>query len=133
MTSRSGTARTAPPRSRGRLRPASTDCRTSCSTRRGRSCNGCGPASRTGSPGPQARRPSSSSCSTTAPGWRTTPLCPGAVVERSEEHTSELQSRVDLVCRLLLEKKKKKKDRKKKKETNKKDLQPKSGNKQMKV
>src|SRR6266849_1105049 len=39
---------------------------------------------------------------------------------RSEEHTSELQSRVDLVCRLLLEKKKKKKisphlDRKKKK------------------
>src|SRR6266536_1890392 len=28
-------------------------------------------------------------------------------VDRSEEHTSELQSRVDLVCRLLLEKKKK--------------------------
>src|SRR5438105_12079041 len=32
-------------------------------------------------------------------------------VARSEEHTSELQSRVDLVCRLLLEKKKKKKHR----------------------
>src|SRR5438105_12080264 len=30
-------------------------------------------------------------------------------LQRSEEHTSELQSRVDLVCRLLLEKKKKKK------------------------
>src|SRR5207249_1213572 len=30
-------------------------------------------------------------------------------VARSEEHTSELQSRFDLVCRLLLEKKKKKK------------------------
>src|SRR5438874_6457013 len=29
--------------------------------------------------------------------------------QRSEEHTSELQSRRDLVCRLLLEKKKKKK------------------------
>src|SRR5438105_11503202 len=29
--------------------------------------------------------------------------------QRSEEHTSELQSRVDLVCRLLLEKKKNKK------------------------
>src|SRR5438105_11559354 len=29
-------------------------------------------------------------------------------VRRSEEHTSELQSRVDLVCRLLLEKKKEK-------------------------
>src|SRR5690606_39809881 len=31
---------------------------------------------------------------------------------RSEEHTSELQSRENLVCRLLLEKKKKKKKRK---------------------
>src|SRR5438105_8564341 len=30
----------------------------------------------------------------------------GDVLLRSEEHTSELQSRVDLVCRLLLEKKK---------------------------
>src|SRR6266704_7169811 len=30
----------------------------------------------------------------------------GAVWMRSEEHTSELQSRFDLVCRLLLEKKK---------------------------
>src|SRR5690242_20889206 len=29
------------------------------------------------------------------------------IVERSEEHTSELQSHVNLVCRLLLEKKKK--------------------------
>src|SRR2546422_5899385 len=29
---------------------------------------------------------------------------------RSEEHTSELQSRLHLVCRLLLEKKKKKED-----------------------
>src|SRR5207247_4098480 len=29
-----------------------------------------------------------------------------AAAARSEEHTSELQSRVDLVCRLLLEKKK---------------------------
>src|SRR5437667_5277667 len=32
---------------------------------------------------------------------------------RSEEHTSELQSHHDLVCRLLLEKKKKKKNKKK--------------------
>src|SRR5215469_18607497 len=44
---------------------------------------------------------------------------------RSEEHTSELQSRRDLVCRLLLEKKKKKrkeyiKKKKKKKKKNKK-------------
>src|SRR2546429_3918465 len=34
-------------------------------------------------------------------GWR-------AAASRSEEHTSELQSRLHLVCRLLLEKKKKK-------------------------
>ena len=35
--------------------------------------------------------------------------------DRSEEHTSELQSLTNLVCRLLLEKKKKKKKEKKKK------------------
>src|SRR5688572_32316272 len=35
---------------------------------------------------------------------------PGTV-RRSEEHTSELQSQSNLVCRLLLEKKKKKTDR----------------------
>src|SRR5690349_22882528 len=45
--------------------------------------------------------------------WRTSTVRvpPDAVVStasgRSEEHTSELQSRRDLVCRLLLEKKKK--------------------------
>src|SRR6266496_3305671 len=33
-------------------------------------------------------------------------LAPGIATKRSEEHTSELQSRRDLVCRLLLEKKK---------------------------
>src|SRR5690606_41470020 len=37
---------------------------------------------------------------------RTTPT-PSTRVSRSEEHTSELQSRENLVCRLLLEKKKK--------------------------
>src|SRR2546429_6303792 len=35
---------------------------------------------------------------------------PGGDAVRSEEHTSELQSRLHLVCRLLLEKKKKTKD-----------------------
>src|SRR5690348_17809108 len=39
------------------------------------------------------------------------PLAP--LHQRSEEHTSELQSPVHLVCRLLLEKKKKKKKPKK--------------------
>src|SRR5216683_3538955 len=44
---------------------------------------------------------------------------------RSEEHTSELQSRSDLVCRLLLEKKKKKKT----KNTNKKKKNKKTNHK----
>src|SRR5690242_21240646 len=42
----------------------------------------------------------------------------GGAGVRSEEHTSELQSHVNLVCRLLLEKKKKKKKRKTHVETN---------------
>src|SRR4030066_490008 len=37
------------------------------------------------------------------------PLWKAFFTERSEEHTSELQSHLNLVCRLLLEKKKKKK------------------------
>src|SRR5216683_2645586 len=36
--------------------------------------------------------------------WQGTPNSPG-ILFRSEEHTSELQSRSDIVCRLLLEKK----------------------------
>src|SRR5437660_7478897 len=45
------------------------------------------------------------------------PVSPSApaAIRRSEEHTSELQSRGHLVCRLLLEKKKKKKNKRKKK------------------
>src|SRR2546430_12083077 len=38
------------------------------------------------------------------PFWRPAPL--SACTPRSEEHTSELQSQSNLVCRLLLEKKK---------------------------
>src|SRR5699024_10690741 len=37
-----------------------------------------------------------------------TPSSIARLARRAEEHTSELQSRFDLVCRLLLEKKKKK-------------------------
>src|SRR3712207_6909728 len=37
---------------------------------------------------------------------REDPACGGILRRRSEEHTSELQSRQYLVCRLLLEKKK---------------------------
>src|SRR3989442_4896396 len=39
-------------------------------------------------------------------GWVTEGRTIGCVCNRSEEHTSELQSRPHLVCRLLLEKKK---------------------------
>src|SRR5207249_5294096 len=47
---------------------------------------------------------------TRSPNRQMIPPCASArAVSRSEEHTSELQSRFDLVCRLLLEKKKKKK------------------------
>src|SRR5205807_10588502 len=42
-------------------------------------------------------------------GWRSGPAIDSTL--RSEEHTSELQSPCNLVCRLLLEKKKKKKTR----------------------
>src|SRR3989442_9382850 len=42
------------------------------------------------------------------PAIRTEPVLRIAGRSRSEEHTSELQSRPHLVCRLLLEKKKKK-------------------------
>src|SRR2546422_2398878 len=38
--------------------------------------------------------------------WSRTPETVTAPKRRSEEHTSELQSRLHLVCRLLLEKKK---------------------------
>src|SRR5699024_12295129 len=57
------------------------------------------------------RSSSDAGCSGSSPGrrWlrrRRWPPCRGQ--RRSEEHTSELQSRFDLVCRLLLEKKKNK-------------------------
>src|SRR5207248_9234617 len=41
-------------------------------------------------------------------GYRDKDMVSGTPPSRSEEHTSELQSPYDLVCRLLLEKKKKK-------------------------
>src|SRR2546422_1754109 len=49
--------------------------------------------------------PTTTGCSRSSSGWTWTKVFPG---RRSEEHTSELQSRLHLVCRLLLEKKKKK-------------------------
>src|SRR5438094_385896 len=53
-------------------------------------------------------RRSSDLCSTSCPRWLRRSSCRrrGTTGTRSEEHTSELQSPYDLVCRLLLEKKK---------------------------
>src|SRR5687768_18097205 len=45
------------------------------------------------------------SCRRASAGWRARAFCE-TWPPRSEEHTSELQSRLHLVCRLLLEKKK---------------------------
>src|SRR2546430_13004016 len=67
------------------------------------------PPSRRGSPrtpsSTEARRARSRTAAEARPGPYTTPN-----PARSEEHTSELQSQSNLVCRLLLEKKKNKKN-----------------------
>src|SRR5438034_2244977 len=63
-----------------------------CATKGG--CGAWKPCACSAAPGANNRARSGSTCR------------PGAA--RSEEHTSELQSHSDLVCRLLLEKKKKK-------------------------
>src|SRR2546421_9192992 len=56
---------------------------------------------------PISRRPAPTRPSARrAPTAGIAPALPGQAGGRSEEHTSELQSRSDLVCRLLLEKKK---------------------------
>src|SRR5438094_3344836 len=57
------------------------------------------------SSGTSARSRSTAPCTASSTGYPSLPL----PTVRSEEHTSELQSPYDLVCRLLLEKKKKKK------------------------
>src|SRR5436309_5085003 len=70
--------------------------------RMGRSHQGSQPETRTALPSASARSSTPDRLETEAEGR-------AVLVSRSEEHTSELQSRENLVCRLLLEKKKKKK------------------------
>src|SRR5688572_30894553 len=66
-----------------------------------------------GAPTSTAVHPGGSVCAVAPAGHRTnttaTTVAPRKNRLRSEEHTSELQSQSNLVCRLLLEKKKKKK------------------------
>src|SRR2546422_1346781 len=57
----------------------------------------------------QAPQPMQAAASIARSAWRfgtSSVFASGALPVRSEEHTSELQSRLHLVCRLLLEKKK---------------------------
>src|SRR5690606_39488452 len=61
----------------------------------------------------EASRSRTRTCGCATPRWSNAPPSGGIASRprrsaRSEEHTSELQSRENLVCRLLLEKKKKK-------------------------
>src|SRR5690242_21610990 len=58
-----------------------------------------------------APRSSRLAARTNPPAFPVDESLPAPVWRRSEEHTSELQSHVNLVCRLLLEKKKNKKHR----------------------
>src|SRR5437867_6057441 len=58
---------------------------------------------------PVTRAPRRAAAAATWPGPQATSSTARPARTRSEEHTSELQSPYDLVCRLLLEKKKKKK------------------------
>src|SRR5258707_11090140 len=67
-----------------------------------RSLRGSSASSRT-TRAPSSPSPMTGTSSTTSPAGSSSSI-------RSEEHTSELQSRQYLVCRLLLEKKKKKND-----------------------
>src|SRR5690625_5389405 len=78
----------------------------------GSTAAGCRPRT-SGRPGSTHRsRPTHSDPSSTTPTTPCStppraPIPPAATTAQSEEHTSELQSRGHLVCRLLLEKKKK--------------------------
>src|SRR5207247_8972506 len=57
-------------------------------------------------PKPRPRRVHNRCCRRQRPGTRSCAITCHLRRPRSEEHTSEVQSRVELVCRLLLEKKK---------------------------
>src|SRR5579883_3673378 len=95
-------------------------CSTSSRTRGGRSARSPACRSTTSRLPSCTRRTSTATITRTSPGRCSASLAscrrPGRPpCTRAEEHTSELQSRENLVCRLLLEKKKKKKKTKSKK------------------
>src|SRR2546422_5749299 len=75
------------------------------------SVSACTPITRTSGRWDLIARPTPPTSPPPPTGTRTASMS-GRCASRSEEHTSELQSRLHLVCRLLLEKKKKKDENK---------------------
>src|SRR3712207_7136122 len=88
-----------PPRST--LFPYTTLFRSPCTTH-----PPCSPRRATCAPARSGPRPRSTATLGRSPTCSPSTPCPRCRGARSEEHTSELQSRQYLVCRLLLEKKK---------------------------
>ena len=85
-------------------------------SRRGRpGARGRSPGKKPTRPGRCRRRRGPTKLTRPSPSSRSRRAAAHSEPRRSEEHTSELQSRTNLVCRLLLEKKKKKKKKKEKK------------------
>src|SRR6266566_6412282 len=86
-----------------RITPADYASTSSCFRRSASKC-----VTRASTNGPSLPSITSVSwCSVRPMRWSVTRFCGKLYVRRSEEHTSELQSPCNLVCRLLLEKKKK--------------------------
>src|SRR5260221_1778259 len=93
-----------------RVSRAAASCQNRASSSASRVLTRAFSASHPGPPSPRRRggrwRPHSAAGGSARAGWRSRPAGPAA---RSEEHTSELQSHSDVVCRLLLGKKKRRK------------------------
>src|SRR5437016_8554411 len=86
--------------------PADYKCRSGCGPLP--SCASFPPSAGQAFQGPRLLpAPAATRCRPDVRKWRSNAAC-RFVFLRSEEHTSELQSLTNLVCRLLLEKKKKK-------------------------
>src|SRR2546422_8107515 len=99
------TKMTALPRERRMVASSSLSATISARGRRGRAAP---PATKPPLMAPPAGAPAEGGSGPAAPAPRDASTASSAATLRSEEHTSELQSRLHLVCRLLLEKKKKK-------------------------
>src|SRR2546427_9124353 len=105
-----GAANCAPQR-RDRFTWNTSPARRYSITRRTTSVKRCGASSPTDCGGCQPCPASGNAAEASATSASSNTCSPASAMTRSEEHTSELQSQSNLVCRLLLEKKKKKEKR----------------------